>query len=148
MLAERGEWKHSHGLVAGDGWWLLRVTESFTWKTFAPGLIGARKVNVAGTVSLWFLVRQVKVLRKFIYNLLLKCFLKWEQNLISSTAPVPITGFGLNWIGKRKQSQNVFCEGGGSGKQLHNANIWQWGQVCSGGDKLKCFKPIYPETIC
>lgn len=85
---------------------------------------------------------------KIIYYLLLKHLLKWEQSLISSRAPLPITGFCFNWIGKRKYGQSALCEAGELGKQPHNESVWQWGQICSGGDKLKCFNPIYPETIC
>lgn len=83
-------------------------------------LIGARKVHVAGTVSLWFLVILTgESADKIIYLLLPK----QEQNLTFSRAPVLITGFCFNWIGKRKHDQCTLCEAGELGKQSHNSSV-------------------------
>lgn len=53
-------------------------------------------------------------------------------------------GFCFNWTGQRKHGQFTLVDWGSS----HIMCVPQWGWICSGGGKLKCFNPIHPEIIC
>lgn len=84
----------------------------------------------------------MKMITLFVLNI-------WNKNktLFVLELCCPLLVFALTGYAKESMARAP-CVKLVNQRSSHTICVWQWGQIYSGGAKLKYFNPIYPETIC